>query len=195
MLARRIGEASVFSGSRFLRAPRSADSLVGAAKLKAYSPALEAALLQATELRFAAGCLAPPERGCVRRTRRSTCGCAMSPNDPKTRGLSVPLRLVLAHSRGPFPRALLTSHGRCHSLEACASPGSNRCRRNNANAPRQCHALSRATRFSRGARQEWLVAPCEMLPARVRSRAFRMLAPQRRGAGGCRRCRAADPTR
>src|SRR5439155_27048389 len=37
----------------------------------------------------------PPDRGCVRRTSRSKCGCPKSPNDPKTRGLAVPLRLVL----------------------------------------------------------------------------------------------------
>src|SRR5947208_11068010 len=36
-----------------------------------------------------------PERGCVRRTSRNKCGCPKSPNDPKTRGLAVPLRLVL----------------------------------------------------------------------------------------------------
>src|SRR5205814_9162709 len=37
----------------------------------------------------------PPDRGCVRRTSRSKCGCAKSLNDPKTRGLAVSLRLVL----------------------------------------------------------------------------------------------------
>src|SRR5437867_9629023 len=37
----------------------------------------------------------PPDRGCVRRTSRSKCGCAKSLNDSKTRGLAVPLRLVL----------------------------------------------------------------------------------------------------
>src|SRR5262245_44654158 len=32
----------------------------------------------------------------------STCGCAKSPNDPKTRGLSLPLRLVLrTHKHKP----------------------------------------------------------------------------------------------
>src|SRR6266540_7086736 len=29
----------------------------------------------------------------IRRTSRSKCGCPKSPNDPKTRGLAVPLRL------------------------------------------------------------------------------------------------------
>src|SRR5437867_8355335 len=37
----------------------------------------------------------PPDRGCVRRTSRSKCGCAKSLNDSKTRGLAVSLRLVL----------------------------------------------------------------------------------------------------
>jgi hypothetical protein len=37
----------------------------------------------------------PPDRGCVRRTSRSKCGCPKSPNEPKTRGLAAPLRLVL----------------------------------------------------------------------------------------------------
>src|SRR6059036_2431184 len=41
----------------------------------------------------------PPDRGCVRRTSRSKCGCPKSPNDPKTRGLAVPLRLVLRTPR------------------------------------------------------------------------------------------------
>ena len=36
-----------------------------------------------------------PDRGCVRRTSRSKCGCPKSSNDPKTRGFAVPLRLVL----------------------------------------------------------------------------------------------------
>src|SRR2546425_4311437 len=33
-----------------------------------------------------------PDRGCVRRTSRSKCGCPKSANDPKTRGLPMPLR-------------------------------------------------------------------------------------------------------
>src|SRR5439155_26640605 len=37
----------------------------------------------------------PPDRGCVRRTSRSKCGCAKSLNDSKTRGLAVALWLVL----------------------------------------------------------------------------------------------------
>src|SRR2546422_4202206 len=43
------------------------------------------------------GCILepPPDRGCVRRTSRSKCGCPKSPNDPKPRGLAMPLRLVL----------------------------------------------------------------------------------------------------
>src|SRR5947208_9496370 len=37
----------------------------------------------------------PRERGCVRRTSRSKCGCPESLSCPKTPGLAVPLRLVL----------------------------------------------------------------------------------------------------
>src|SRR5947208_10305835 len=37
----------------------------------------------------------PPDRGCVRRTSRSKCGCPESLSCPKTPGLAVPLRLVL----------------------------------------------------------------------------------------------------
>src|SRR5437867_10177679 len=37
----------------------------------------------------------PPDRGCVRRTSRSKCGCPESLSCPNTPGLAVPLRLVL----------------------------------------------------------------------------------------------------
>src|SRR5580765_2140632 len=50
-----------------------------------------------TNSREPTGCILepPPDRGCVRRTSRSKCGCPKALNYPKTRGLAVPLRLVL----------------------------------------------------------------------------------------------------
>ena len=47
----------------------------------------------------------PPDRGSVRRTSRSKCGCPESLSCPKTPGLAVPLRLVLRTQPAPFPRA------------------------------------------------------------------------------------------
>ena len=55
----------------------------------------------------------PPDRGCVRRTSRSKCGCPESLSCPKTPGLAVPLRLVLCTQPRSVP-VLLVVVSRCY---------------------------------------------------------------------------------
>src|SRR5213594_3195447 len=59
----------------------------------------------------------PPDRGCVRRTSRSKCGCPESLSCPKTPGLAVPLRLVLRTQPRSVP-VLLVVVSRCAPARA-----------------------------------------------------------------------------
>ena len=59
----------------------------------------------------------PPDRGSVRRTSRSKCGCPESLSCPKTPGLAVPLRLVLRTQPRSVP-VLLVVVSRCARVAA-----------------------------------------------------------------------------